>query len=86
MMIDEPQLRILIEAALKEDVGDGDHSSLSSIPPRAKGKAVLKIKQEGILAGMEVAEYIFQLRIRPLFLLLSKRMVKGYSRGRRRLR
>lgn len=49
----------LIDEALTEDVGDGDHSTLSCIPPAARGKAVLKIKQEGILAGVEVAEKIF---------------------------
>jgi nicotinate-nucleotide pyrophosphorylase (carboxylating) len=48
-----------VDEALAEDVGDGDHSSLSCIPANAKGKAVLKIKQEGILAGVEVAEKIF---------------------------
>jgi nicotinate-nucleotide pyrophosphorylase len=52
----------MIEAALKEDIGDGDHSTLSCIPADAKGKAVLKIKQDGILAGMEVAEKIFRFR------------------------
>lgn len=54
------QLYHLVDEALKEDVGDGDHSSLSCIPADAKGKAVLKIKQEGILAGMEVAKKIFE--------------------------
>lgn len=53
------QFKHLIEEALKEDVGDGDHSTLSCIPADAKGKAVLKIKQEGILAGIHVAEKIF---------------------------
>ncbi|MEP6699857.1 MAG: carboxylating nicotinate-nucleotide diphosphorylase [Bacteroidota bacterium] len=53
------QLHHLIDEALKEDIGDGDHSTLSSIPPDARGKAVLKIKQDGILAGMQVAEEIF---------------------------
>jgi len=48
-----------VDEALKEDVGDGDHSTLSSIPADARGKAVLKIKQQGILAGREVAEKIF---------------------------
>lgn len=43
-----------------EDVGDGDHSTLSCIPADAKGRAVLKIKQNGILAGVEVAEKIFR--------------------------
>jgi len=49
----------LIDEALIEDVGEGDHSTLSCIPANAKGKAVLKIKQDGILAGVEVAEKIF---------------------------
>ena len=50
----------LVDEALKEDVGDGDHSTLSSIAANVKGKAVLKIKQDGILAGMQVAEKIFR--------------------------
>jgi nicotinate-nucleotide pyrophosphorylase (carboxylating) len=54
-------LKHLITEALAEDVGDGDHSTLSCIPPEKKGKAVLKIKQDGILAGMKVAESIFNL-------------------------
>jgi len=49
-----------VDEALKEDVGDGDHSSLCCIPADAKGKAVLKIKQDGILAGIEVAKHIFE--------------------------
>ena len=53
------QLKHLVDEALKEDVGDGDHSSLASIDADARGKAVLKIKQDGILAGMQVAEKIF---------------------------
>jgi len=53
------QLEYLIHEALIEDVGDGDHSTLSCIPVDKKGKAFLKIKQDGILAGMEVAHKIF---------------------------
>lgn len=49
----------LIDEAFNEDIGDGDHSTLSCIPADARGKAILKIKQEGILAGVEVAEKIF---------------------------
>ncbi len=52
-------LQHLIDEALKEDVGDGDHSTLASISPETKGKAVLKIKQDGILAGIAVAQKIF---------------------------
>jgi nicotinate-nucleotide pyrophosphorylase (carboxylating) len=60
-MIDfDERLHRLIDAALQEDVGDGDHSTLCCIPSDAKGKAVLQIKQDGILAGCEVAEKIFR--------------------------
>jgi nicotinate-nucleotide pyrophosphorylase (carboxylating) len=55
----DKQLEHLISEALKEDIGDGDHSTLSCIPAGVKGKAILKIKEDGILAGMEVAEKIF---------------------------
>lgn len=48
-----------ITAALLEDVGSGDYSTLASIPAGAKGKAVLKIKEDGILAGMQLAQDIF---------------------------
>lgn len=53
-------LHHLIKNALEEDIGDGDHSTLSSISPDAKGKAILKIKEDGILAGVDVAEKIFR--------------------------
>lgn len=53
------KLHHLIDEAWKEDIGSGDHSTLSSIPAAASGKAVLKIKQDGVLAGMEVAREIF---------------------------
>ena len=58
MNFDE-QLQHLVVEALKEDIGDGDHSTLSSIATTEKGKAVLKIKQDGILAGIDVARKIF---------------------------
>ena len=53
------RLQHLIQEALAEDVGDGDHSTLSCIPATQKGKAILKIKQDGILAGVDVAQKIF---------------------------
>ncbi|MEP6675331.1 MAG: carboxylating nicotinate-nucleotide diphosphorylase [Ferruginibacter sp.] len=59
-MHDENKLADLIKIALAEDIGDGDHSTLSSIPATAEGKAILKIKEDGILAGMEIAKTIFQ--------------------------
>ena len=52
-------LETLIKDALQEDIGDGDHSTLCCIPPTQMGKAVLKIKQAGVLAGVHVARTIF---------------------------
>jgi nicotinate-nucleotide pyrophosphorylase (carboxylating) len=54
------ELNTFIEFALKEDIRDGDHTSLACIPSTAIGKAQLLIKDNGILAGMEVAEAIFK--------------------------
>jgi nicotinate-nucleotide pyrophosphorylase (carboxylating) len=51
--------REFIAAALQEDIGTGDHSTLASIPREAQGKAVLKIKEPGILAGVSLAQEIF---------------------------
>lgn len=58
----DQQLQRLVQSALLEDIGDGDHSTLSCIPTGKKGKAVLKIKQDGILAGLAVAEKIFRMQ------------------------
>jgi nicotinate-nucleotide pyrophosphorylase (carboxylating) len=60
METDPHQLRDLIRLALLEDIGDGDHSSLSSVPPTAVKRARLLVKQEGVLAGVEVAKIIFE--------------------------
>ncbi len=49
----------LIDRALIEDIGDGDHSSLSSIPKEARGKARLIIKEKGVIAGLSVSEKVF---------------------------
>ena len=48
----------LLELAFAEDVGDGDHTTLSTIPADAKGKSQLLIKQKGILSGVEVAKKV----------------------------
>jgi nicotinate-nucleotide pyrophosphorylase (carboxylating) len=58
MNIWDQALANLVEAALHEDIGDGDHSTLSCIPPNKQGKAVLKIKESCIIAGISVAEKI----------------------------
>lgn len=49
----------LIELAFAEDIGDGDHTTLCSIPATETGSSKLLIKEDGILAGVEVAKYIF---------------------------
>lgn len=58
-VIDLPAIDAFIENAIREDVGDGDHTSLSTIPATAHGKAQLIVKDEGILAGVEVAKKVF---------------------------
>ncbi|HCL06388.1 MAG TPA: carboxylating nicotinate-nucleotide diphosphorylase [Chitinophagaceae bacterium] len=68
----DQQLQLLVQSALLEDIGDGDHSTLSCIPPEKKGKAVLKIKQDGVLAGLAVAEKIFRMQDPDVELLLYK--------------
>lgn len=50
----------LIELAFAEDIGDGDHTTLCSIPEGAVGSSKLLIKEEGVLAGVEVAKQIFE--------------------------
>ncbi len=50
----------LIELAIKEDIGDGDHTSLCCIPAGEQGKMQLLCKQEGVIAGIEVAELILK--------------------------
>ncbi|MDR0659789.1 MAG: carboxylating nicotinate-nucleotide diphosphorylase [Prevotellaceae bacterium] len=55
----QPYIDELIALAIKEDIGDGDHTFLSCIPPDAKGKMKLLVKQEGILAGVEIAKQVF---------------------------
>lgn len=54
------ELNAFIESALNEDIREGDHTSLACIPATAIGKAQLLVKEEGILAGMEVAQAIFE--------------------------
>ncbi len=57
--LDPQNIRHFIEMALQEDVADGDHSSLASIPKEAQNRARLLIKGEGILAGVALAVHIF---------------------------
>ena len=55
----DKELELIIENAIREDVGDGDHSSLACIPTDVQGKAKLLVKDEGIIAGVDFALMIF---------------------------
>ena len=56
----ETELKLIITNAIREDIGEGDHTSLSCIPADAKGKAKLLVKDNGIIAGVEFAKQIFK--------------------------
>lgn len=56
----DKELELIIANAIREDVGDGDHSSLACIPKDAKGKAKLLVKDKGIIAGVEFARMVFK--------------------------
>lgn len=58
--------KTFVQNALQEDVGDGDHSALATIPANKKGKCHLLVKENGILAGVEAAKEIFKI-IDPKF-------------------
>ncbi len=60
-MTNIPNLDELIQMALREDIGDGDHSTLACIPHDATGTAKMVAKQDGILCGAEVGERVFKL-------------------------
>jgi len=64
MEINKKDLLEIIDFALKEDVGDGDHTSIACIPNTAERKAKLLVKDNGILAGVELAKIIFE-RVDP---------------------
>lgn len=54
-------IQAFIKQALQEDIGEGDHSTLASVPAEKISKARLLVKDNGILAGIEMAKYIFQI-------------------------
>ena len=66
-----PFVKELIELCIKEDIGDGDHTSLCCIPADAHGRMRLLCKQEGVIAGIEVAQMVFD-RLDPEMRLEQK--------------
>jgi nicotinate-nucleotide pyrophosphorylase (carboxylating) len=73
--MNKEMLAQIIELAIREDIGDGDHSSLSCIPEDASGRVQLLVKESGIIAGVEVAELIFK-KIDP-FVKINRLIVDG---------
>ena len=65
----------LIDLAFAEDIGDGDHTTLSCIPATAMGKSKLLIKEPGILAGIEIAKAISLSLSKGRYSLCCKRSV-----------
>lgn len=55
----DKELEIIIKNAIREDIGEGDHTSLACIPKEAKGKAKLLVKANGVIAGVEFAKMVF---------------------------
>ena len=56
----EKELNLIIRNAVREDIGEGDHTSQSTIPADAQGRAKLLVKDTGIIAGVEFAKKVFQ--------------------------
>ncbi|MGX8713220.1 MAG: carboxylating nicotinate-nucleotide diphosphorylase [bacterium] len=81
MMKQIDNLDELIKMALREDIGDGDHSTLACIPPTAVGTAKMVAKQEGILCGAEVGERVFNLVDNCLRVSLLKHDGEAVKKG-----
>ncbi len=66
MMEEKELVHNLIKLAFAEDIGDGDHTTLCSIPDTETGQSRLLIKEDGVLAGVEVAKEVFNIFDRDL--------------------
>ena len=72
-IMNQLHLETLIVNALTEDIGDGDHSTLACIDKHVSGKAILKIKEDTILAGVDIAEKIFKIADPSVFFKFLKK-------------
>lgn len=77
----QESIQNFILTALQEDIGDGDHTTLASIPQNALGKAQLILKDQGILAGVEIAYQIFKQVDRNLDVKINKRDGDSFIKG-----
>lgn len=64
-LLENPLVKQLIDIAFSEDIGEGDHTSLACIDKNAKGKSIIVAKENGVLAGVELGEFIFK-KVDPL--------------------
>lgn len=74
-------LKDLIDSALREDIGDGDHSTLACIPPEATGEAKMVAKQEGVVCGTEVGRMVFEIVDKSLKVNIVKADGERVSKG-----
>lgn len=77
----DKEVQHIIKNAIREDVGEGDFSSLACIPADAKGKAELLVKEEGVLAGVEFAKRVFQFVDEELMLKTFKNDGEEIKKG-----
>jgi len=75
-MLDE-----FILSVLKEDIGDGDHTSLSCISEQEKGSAQLEVRQEGVIAGIDVAKRIYEIYDSTLSMEIIKKDGDSVHKG-----
>ena len=79
--LSEEAIHLFIRSALAEDIGEGDHSSLAAVPSSSQGMGKLLIKDDGIIAGLEVAEKIFREVDPQLKVLFFKKEGDPISKG-----
>ncbi|MEM7163662.1 MAG: carboxylating nicotinate-nucleotide diphosphorylase [Bacteroidota bacterium] len=79
--LNKESVRQFIDRALEEDIGEGDHSSLSSIPDGLQQKAHALVKSDGIIAGIQLAEWIFKRFDKDLDLQLHKKDGESVDEG-----
>lgn len=77
----QKEIELIIANAIREDVGEGDHSALACIPKDALGSAVLLVKDDGIIAGIEFAQKVFKYMDPDLIVEILKNDGDNVSKG-----
>ena len=73
----ENELQLIIQNGIREDVGEGDHSSLACIPATATGKAKLLVKEDGVIAGVAFAKMILEGRFDDALAVARQQVENG---------